>query len=464
MLGARILRSSTSPLRAAMRALGTAPVSSEKHMLDQAARSYGNSLNELFPDAPSPLQEFSVVYTDRALNHMSAPFIEAMNDISSMLKEVYKAQNAVIIPGSGSYAMEACARQFVRSGEKALVIRNGFFSFRWSQIFDSINLGNQGRGDPAIETTVLSAQPIEGFAMGRQDAGKPQYRPPPIDEVVARILDEKPAAVFAPHVETSTGMILPNYYIQRVAEAAHAVGGLMVLDCIASGTVWVDMERLGVDALISAPQKGWTGPSCAGLVMLSPRGAEVTRARTSDSFVCDLGKWLTLMDAYEKGGFMYHATMPTDALVVFRDVMCETKAFGFDVARQNAWELGMLVRAMMQHEKGLVSVAAPPFQAPGVIVVHTDDAGVAGKFIRAGTQIAAGVPFMIGEPKSTQTFRIGLFGLDKLKDPERTAQALRASLDAAVPEQLRQYLSGYVSSPPEGFGKVVGERALGIAK
>jgi len=427
-----------------MRALGTAPVSSEKHMLDQAARSYGNSLNELFPDAPSPLQEFSVVYTDRALNHMSAPFIEAMNDISSMLKEVYKAQNAVIIPGSGSYAMEACARQFVRSGEKALVIRNGFFSFRWSQIFDSINLGNQGRGDPAIETTVLSAQPIEGFAMGRQDAGKLQYRPPPIDEVVARILDEKPAAVFAPHVETSTGMILPNYYIQRVAEAAHAVGGLMVLDCIASGTVWVDMEKCGVDALISAPQKGWTGPACAGLVMLSERAADVTRATRGSSFVCDLRKWLELMESYEAGGFMYHATMPTDALVIFRDVMLETQQFGFQEAHDRAWDLGRKVRQMMCEEKQLISTAAPGFEAPGVVVVHTPDAAVAGKFIKAGTQIAAGVPFMVGEPSDTKTFRIGLFGLDKLKDTTKTAYTLRTSLDQAVPDEVVKNLSGYI--------------------
>lgn len=377
------------------------------------------AINEIYAPAPSPLQEFSVVYTDRALNHMSEPFKVVMNDISDTLKKVYNAEHAVVIPGSGSYAMEACARQFA-TGKKSVVIRNGFFSYRWSQIFEACGIPS--------EHVVLNAKPINEGA----PTNELQYAPHPIEAVVETIMREKPGVVFAPHVETSVGMILPDEYMKKVSDAVHAVGGIFVLDCIASGTVWVDMKKCGVDALISAPQKGWTGPSCAGLVMLSERGAEVTRATKSSSFVCDLRKWLELMDSYEAGGFMYHATMPTDALATFRDVMMETKQFGFERAADSAWELGNTVRSLMCKEHALVSVAAPGFEAPGVVVVHTSDAAIAGKFIKAGTQIAAGVPFMIGEPADTKTFRIGLFGLDKLKDPKKTTNALRQSLEYAV--------------------------------
>jgi alanine-glyoxylate transaminase/serine-glyoxylate transaminase/serine-pyruvate transaminase len=333
------------------------------------------------------------------------------------VKDVYQAESCVLIPGSGSYAMEAVARQFAPRG-KSLVIRNGFFSFRWTQIFE---------GDQQ-EHIVMRAEPVNPGA----PTNELQYAPHDIDKVVDTILKEKPATVFAPQVETAVGMILPDEYIKRVADAVHSVGGLMVLDCIAAGTVWVDMKALGVDALITAPQKGWTGPSCAGIVMLSERGTEVTRATKSNSFTLDLRKWLELMDSYEAGGFMYHATMPTDALTKFRDVMLETKEYGFDKVRDQAWELGKLVREMMA-EKGLVSVAAEGYEAPGVVVVHHGDAAVAGKFVAAGTQIAAGVPFMIGEPEDTKTFRIGLFGLDKLKDPAKTASLLKPALDSAVP-------------------------------
>jgi len=356
------------------------------------------------------------VYTDRALNHMSGPFKKVMLDIGDMLKEVYKAEHAVIIPGSGTYAMEACARQFA-SGKKVMVLRNGFFSYRWTHIFETCNIPS--------EHEVLKARAVS-------DAPKPQFAPVPIEELEEAVARQKPAVLFAPHVETSTGIILPDDYIRRAAAAVRAVDGVFVLDCIASGTIWADMESLGVDALISAPQKGWTGPSCAGLVMLSARGAEVTRNTTSTSFVVDLKKWLELMDSYEAGGFMYHATMPTDALATFRDVMLETKEFGFDHAKEQAWKLGASVRTMMCDEKGLVSVAAPGFESPGVVVVHHDDKQVVAKFTAAGTQIAAGVPFMIGEPEGTATFRIGLFGLDKLKDPAVTTANLRRAMDVAV--------------------------------
>jgi aspartate aminotransferase-like enzyme len=275
---------------------------------------------------PLSLCPRSVVYTDRALNHMSKPFITAMNDISETLKQVYNAKHAVVIPGSGTYGMEAVARQFA-TGKKTLVLRNGYFSYRWTQIFEACGI--------PTDHTVLRAEPVNPGA----PTNEVQYAPHAIEKVVEHILQEKPAVVFAPHVETSTGMILPDEYISKVSEAVHSVGGLMVLDCIASGTVWVDMQKTGVDALISAPQKGWTGPSCAGLVMLSDRGADVTRASRGSSFVCDLRKWLELMDTYEQGGFMYHATMPTDALVTFRDVMMETKSFGFKLATENAWKV-----------------------------------------------------------------------------------------------------------------------------
>jgi len=388
------------------------------------------ALNPIYNSAPSPLQEFSVVYTDRAVNHMSVPFKKAMVDISDTLKEVYHAKHAVIIPGSGTYAMEATARQFA-TGKKAVVIRNGYFSYRWTKIFE-------GCGIPT-EHTVLKAQPQHEGAKAHEQ----QYAPCPVGQVVDTILKEKPAVVFAPHVETSTGMLLPNDYIKSVSDAVHRVGGLFVLDCIASGTAWVDMVELGVDTLISAPQKGWTGPSCAGLVMLSDRGADVVRNTSSSSFVLDLRKWLELMETYEAGGFMYHATMPTDALMTFRDVMLETKAFGFDNAHAAAWDLGNRVHKMMCEDKGLIRIAAPGFQAPGVVVVHTSDAGVAAKFGAAGTQIAAGVPFMIGEPPETKTFRIGLFGLDKLKNPQLTADTLKTALDKVVPSDI-PFISGYI--------------------
>lgn len=374
----------------------------------------------VYADAPSPLQEFSVVYTDRALNHMSQPFQQVMLGIGDTLKGVYKAKSCVIIPGGGTFGMEAVARQFAQD-KHALVIRNGFFSFRWTQIFEKCGI--------AKSHTVLNASAVKCC----QECGgvKAQYAPPPIEKVVATILEERPGVVFAPHVETSVGMILPDDYIKQVASAVHQVGGLFVLDCIASGTVWVDMQELGLDAVISAPQKGWSGPACAALVMLSEKGTEVARQTQSTSYSCDLRKWLEVMDAYEAGGHMYHATMPTDALVAAYSAMRETQAVGWQKAQGQAWELGRQTRQMFK-DKGLVSVAAEGFEAPGVVVVHHDDAGVAGKFAAAGTQIAAGVPFMIGEPAGTVTFRIGLFGLEKLADPAKTVANLKKAVDVAI--------------------------------
>ena len=366
---------------------------------------------------PTGLEEFSVVFTDRSLNHMSAAFQQVMRDISGMLREVYRAEAVALVPGGGTFAMEAVARQFAR-GRKVLVVRNGWFSYRWSQILES--------GDLTGEAVVLKARQT-GNAV---DA---PFAPAPIEEVEARIREERPEVVFAPHVETSAGVILPDAYVTRLAAAAHEVGALMVLDCIASGCAWVDMAATGVDVLISAPQKGWSSTPCAGLVMLSARGAARLEETTSDSFAVDLKKWRAIMAAYEAGGHAYHATMPTDGLRAFRDTMAETKEYGFDRLRDAQFDLGARVRALLAG-KGVKSVAAEGFGAPGVVVSYTADPEVqSGRaFAAQGMQIAAGVPLQCDEPAGFSTFRLGLFGLDKLYDVEGTVARLRAVLDKVL--------------------------------
>ncbi len=367
-------------------------------------------LNTIDPDG---LLEYSVVYTDRSLNHMSQSFQATMNDISQSLKKVYNAKSVAIVPGSGTFAMEAVARQFA-TGKNCLVIRNGWFSFRWSQIFDMGNI-------PA-KATILKARPVS-------EGSQATFAPAPIEEVVATILAEKPDVVFAPHVETSAGIILPNDYICAITEAVHSVGGMFVLDCVASGTIWVDMKSCGVDVLISAPQKGWSGSPCSGLVMMSELARERIESTTSSSFACDLRKWLQIMEAYENGGHAYHATMPTDALTSFRAVMNETGEFGFEKAHAKQQELGDRVRVLLT-AKGIKSVAAPGFEAPGVVVSYTTDKEIqtGKKFMSAGLQIAAGVPLQCDEPADFSTFRIGLFGLDKLMDVDRTVAKLEIAL------------------------------------
>jgi aspartate aminotransferase-like enzyme len=362
---------------------------------------------------PDGLLEYSVVYTDRALNHMSLSFQEVMNDISSTLKKVYNAQAVAVVPGSGTFGMEAVARQFA-TGKKCLVIRNGWFSFRWTQIFEMGNIPSQ--------STVLKARRVD-------DSKNAAFAPAPIEEVVATITSHKPDVVFAPHVETSAGMILPDEYLRAVADAVHSVGGLFVLDSIASGTIWVDMEACGVDVLISAPQKGWSGSPCSALVMLSALARERIESTTSTSFACNLRKWLQIMAAYENGGHAYHATMPTDALRTFRDVMKETEAIGFEKVHAQQQELGDKVRALLESH-GIKSVAAEGFQAPGVVVSYTEDSGIhtGKKFKDMGIQIAKGVPLRCDEPEDFQTFRLGLFGLDKLQHVDRSVQKLAEAL------------------------------------
>ncbi|HSW07933.1 aminotransferase class V-fold PLP-dependent enzyme [Aquabacterium sp.] len=367
-------------------------------------------LPEIDPDG---LLEYSVVYTDRALNHMSQKFQQVMRDISGVLKEVYHARSAIVVPGSGSFGMEAVARQFV-TGRSTLVIRNGWFSYRWTQIFEM--------GSIPSAQLVLKAKP-------QSAARQSPFAPAPIDEVVAAIRQHKPAAVFAPHVETASGMLLPDPYLRAVADAVHEVGGLFVLDCIASGALWVDMQATGVDVLVSAPQKGWSGSPCCAFVMLSERAREAINTTTSTSFAADLKKWLQIMETYENGGHAYHTTLPTDALTRTRDAMLETRSRGFEALRAEQQELGRRVRALLTSH-GLRSVAAEGFQAAGVVVSYTDDDGLhTGKaFLGEGLQTAAGVPLQCDEGADFKTFRVGLFGLEKLGHVDRAV----ANLDAAL--------------------------------
>ena len=366
---------------------------------------------------PDGLLEFSVVYTDRALNHMSKSFQGVMKDISGMLKEVYTAKSAVLVPGSGTFGMEAVARQFA-GGKKVLILRNGWFSYRWSQILDM--------GQIAAQATVLKARRLNATSQS-------PWTPAPIAEVVATIRENKPDVVFAPHVETAAGMILPDDYLRAVADAVHEVGGLFVLDCIASGAMWVNMADTGVDVLVSAPQKGWSSSPCCAMVMLSERARTAIDSTTSTSFACDLKKWLQIMETYENGGHAYHTTLPTDALTRLCEVMKETQAYGFAKVRAEQIDLGVRVRALFE-SRGISSVAAEGFKAPGVVVSYTTDPEIhsSRKFLGVGLQTAAGVPLQCDEPADFMTFRVGLFGLEKWHNVDRTVAQLAAALDRVL--------------------------------
>jgi aspartate aminotransferase-like enzyme len=362
---------------------------------------------------PDGLLEYSVVFTDRAVNHMSKLFQQAMRDLSSMLKQAYRAEAVAIVPGGGSFGMEAIARQFA-GGQPCLVIRNGWFSYRWSQIFEM--------GGIASREIVLKARPL---AAGSQQP----WAPAPIEEVEEAIRRERPAMVFAAHVETASGMLLPDGYLRRVAAAAHEHGGLFVLDCVASGAIWVDMAALGIDILLTAPQKVWSSTPCAALVMFGAEAARRIEQTQSSSFAADLRKWLQIMRAYEDGAHAYHATMPTGGLLQLRDSMRETLSRGQEPLREAQWALGRKVRAMLSAQ-GYPSVAAPGYEAPGVVVSYTQDPeiGNAKKFVALGLQAAAGVPLMCDEPADFRSFRVGLFGLDKLADVDGTVQRLEAAV------------------------------------
>jgi aspartate aminotransferase-like enzyme len=364
---------------------------------------------------PDGLLEFSVVFTDRSLNHMSAAFQTVMRDVSATLKKVYGAHSVAIVPGGGTYGMESVARQFA-TGKRVTVLRNGWFSYRWTQIFET-------GGIPA-SATVLQA---------RRTADTPTapWVPAPIDEVEAHVRSDKPAVVFAPHVETASGILLPDEYVRRAAAAVHAVGGLFVLDCIASGALWVNMKALGVDVLITAPQKGWSGTPGAGLVMLSENARARVGETKSTSFALDLATWLKIMETYESGSHAYHATMPTDSLRRLRELMIETEKAGFEKLRERQLELGQRVRRLLV-ERGFASVAAPGFEAPCVVVSYTPHADTVARFAKAGAQVAAGVPLMCGEPADYRAFRIGLFGLDKLQDVDGTIARLTKAVAQAL--------------------------------
>lgn len=370
----------------------------------------------LLPDVdPDGLLEFSVVYTDRALNHMSKKFVGVMQDVLATLKEVYHANTAVLIPGSGTFGMEAVARQFANR-EKVLIVRNGWFSYRWTQIFDA----DAGLGGGSI---VCKARKQ---GEGSQDP----WAPCPAADVAQTIRVERPKVVFAPHVETASGIMLSDDYLRTVADAAHEVGALFVLDCVASGAMWVDMEKTGVDVLISAPQKGWSSSPCCAMVMLSARAREAIEHTQSSSFSCDLKKWMLIAEGYEKGQHAYHTTMPTDALLRLRDVMLETREYGFAKVREEQIELGRKVRALLE-SRGFPSVAIEGYKAPGVVVSYTTDPEIQSSraFLKVGLQTASGVPLQCDEGPDFKSFRIGLFGLEKWHDPDRTVGHLSKALD-----------------------------------
>ena len=354
---------------------------------------------------PDGLFEYSVVFTDRSLNHMSQNFQSVMRSLSTNLKKVYGSDGIALIPGGGTFGMEAIARQFAND-QKVLVIRNGWFSFRWSQIFS--------KGNITSDVKVFSASPTF-------DNFQAPYKPVPLDEITRYINENKPTVVFAPHVETSAGIMLPDQYLKAISNAVHSYGGIFALDCVASGAAWVDMKATGVDVLLTAPQKGWSSSPCAGVVMLSQNAINVMEKTESSSFSCDLKKWFSIMNAYENNGHAYHATMPTDSLVKFEKTVKETEEFGFENARDKQNYIGNHIRQLLE-SKGFKSVAADGFKATSVIVSYTEnDSFQNGKiFAENGIQIAAGVPLECGEGSDFKTFRLGLFGLDKLKNPDRT--------------------------------------------
>jgi aspartate aminotransferase-like enzyme len=367
------------------------------------------------PDVdPGGLLEYSVVFTDRSLNHMSKRFVDVMQDIVEVLCTTYSAETVAVVPGGGTYAMEAVARQLA-TGRRCLVIRNGLFSYRWSQIFDAGSIPSQ--------TALCCARPVS-------DERHAPWAPPPVEEVVETIARTRAEVVFAAHVETAAGIVLPDDYVRAVARATHEVGGLFVLDCIASGAIWVDMTDLGVDVLLSAPQKGWSGSPCAGYVMLGEAGAAAVRSTLSTSFAADLGKWLTITEAYTEGQTPYHVTMPTDTLAHDAELMLQTRDAGLTELRRAQTALGTHVRASLA-DRGFASVAAERFAAPSVVVAYTDDPEIrsGARFKQVGIQAAAGVPLMCGEGEDFSSFRIGLFGLDKLADVQGTVARLEAGLD-----------------------------------
>ena len=373
----------------------------------------------IFPDVdPDGLLEYSVIFSDRSLNMMSMNFRQVMQDISKELKNVYNAQSTAIVPGSGTFGMEAIARQF-GNGEKCLILRNGWFGFRFTEIFRRGKIASEVKPIFAIEKENAEGQNI-----------KRDYSPPPLKTIVDEILSFKPKLVYATHVETSTGIIIPDEYIKGIGEATKSIGGLFVLDCVASGSLFVDMEILGIDLLLTAPQKGWSSTPCAGVIMLNKNAREKIKKTTSSSYSCDLHKWLTVMESYEDNNYTYHTTFPTDGLKNFRTNILEIKKIGYQKTTDLQIQLGQKMRKLTE-DFGYVSVAAKGYKAPTVIVNYTseEDMKSGKKFADLGVQIAAGMPLEIGEPSDFMSFRIGLFGIDKLLNIDRTVENFKAALE-----------------------------------
>ncbi|MDO5726803.1 MAG: aminotransferase class V-fold PLP-dependent enzyme [Bowdeniella nasicola] len=364
------------------------------------------------------LLEYSVVFTDRAVNHMSQRFCHGMQRLLDILRTTYAADTAVVIPGGGTYAMEAVARHFF-TDKRTLIVRNGFFSYRWSQINAAARLTD-------TEAVICARQEVNEATAA--------FTPPSIEEVTAAIRANRSEVVCAAHVETAAGMLLSDDYLREVAAATHEVGGIFILDCIASGPLWVDMEDIGVDVLISAPQKGWSGSPTAGYVMLNARARRAVADSTGSSFALDLRTWMDIADAYVGGSHAYHATMPTDTLLANVRAMEETLNLGLDQARERQWELGNGIRQVCE-QAGFTSVAAPPWQAPTVAVMYCPDPTIVAAYADVGVQVAAGVPLKVGEREDYSAFRLGLFGLDKLTDVPAAIARLRratAQLPASV--------------------------------
>lgn len=359
------------------------------------------------PVSADSILEYSVVYTERSLNHMSKDFQQVMRELSCCFREVYHADSLAIVPGGGTFGMEAIARQFATQ-KKCVVIRNGWFSYRWTQIFEACSLPSQ--------EIVLKARPVNNTTQS-------PFVPPPIEEVLQVIRQEKPDVVFAAHVETSAGLLLPDSYIQQITEAVHSYGGMFVLDCIASGALWVNMEELAVDVLLTAPQKGWSSTPCAAIVLMRKHAEERLLHTQSSSFACDLRRWRDIMRIYEEGGHAYHATMPTDGLRQLRDAIVEAKAFGWEQLKQAQKKLGDGIRDILVAH-GYTSVADSSYASPSVVVCYTTNPQMHNgqAFLAQGMQIAAGVPLACDEKQPFSTFRIGLFGFDKLYHREETVQ------------------------------------------
>jgi alanine-glyoxylate transaminase/serine-glyoxylate transaminase/serine-pyruvate transaminase len=376
---------------------------------------------------PELLNEFSVVYTDRALNSMSDAFVKIHKELKGVLREAYNAENAVLLPGSGTYAMEAVFRQLLSDGDTVLIVRNGYFSYRWSDIAEQVSL--------------LGAKVVVAYAETVQLEGDkyPRVKPQDIEKVERLIEQHRPRVVFAPHVETSTGVELPPDYVKRIGDKVRAVSdGIFVLDGIAAGTTWIDTLSNSVDVYITAPQKGWSAPACVGVVILNPRGEAAIRSTKSDSLALNLRKWLEVSDAYDKGGFAYHTTMPTDCIALFRNAALELKKFNLGRAKTTFGKLGASVVQMVQ-SNGFQTVAHPKFQASGIVVIYVNkNSQPPLLFKRERTQVAAGVPWMLLEPNPSEvaTVRFGLFGDDKLKNIDKTTNKLAKALLAVKNELL----------------------------